>query len=485
VTVGTDVAPVEAADRRGRRGPLALFRSPVATFLAIGLVVGVYLACVVPHFAGIDEPAHFYRSYQISTGTFLPKHYGSEDNGFSGACVPRDVIRAQRADSLVFLEHLGTLLPGPTAPKSVTRLPPIQACPTDPSQGFVTFSTFGSPVPYLPQAATIFVARQLGLGADGMLLAARFVVLAVYLTLVGIAIARTPRSKWAFCAVGLLPVALFQAAPSVSHDAFTTAMALLVVSSALRALDPPEGTTTKALLIEALVLSALLGFCKPTYIVLAGLYLLPLLGRRRRKDRWPLVFAPALGVLTTLLWNSAVGDLWKTDAGYFGIKVDDAAQRHALIHEPWDFAADLARAVYHQFWYWSHTQVTVGPSVTSGAAILAVLGLAIYGVTSLLRHRSEAPIPLDWLQRALVAIVFLAGSVLIAVANYLYWTEPNSSQVGGIQPRYFMPLLVLIPVAIGSLPFRWANTEKARIPVPVLLVPTLLVFCVILTFRMY
>jgi uncharacterized membrane protein len=141
--------------------------------------------------------------------------------------------------------------------------------------------------------------------------------------------------------------------------------------------------------------------------------------------------------------------------------------------------------VYHQLWYWAHTQVSVGPSVTHGAAILAVLGLAVYAVTSLLRHRTEAPVPLDWLQRALVVIVFLAGSLLIAVANYLYWTEPNASQVGGIQPRYFMPLLVLIPVAIGSLPFRWANTDKARVPVPVLLVPTLLVFCVVLTFRMY
>ena len=90
----------------------------------------------------------------------------------------------------------------------------------------MTFSTFGSPVPYLPQAAAIFIARNLGLGTDGMLLAARFVALAVYLAIVGVAIARAPRSKWALCAVGLLPVAMFQAASSVSHDAFTTAVAL-------------------------------------------------------------------------------------------------------------------------------------------------------------------------------------------------------------------------------------------------------------------
>jgi uncharacterized membrane protein len=482
VTVGTDAPSTDAPAPDRRRDVLALFREPVATFLVLGLVVGVYLACVVPHFGGIDEPAHFYRSYQISTGTFLPEKHGTQ--GFSGACIPRDVIRAQRADSLDYFAHLASLGPGP-APDRATKLPPIPPCPSDRSEGLVTFSTFGSPVPYLPQAAAIFVARQFGMGADGMLVAARFVVLALYLTIVAFAIARAPRSKWALCAVGLLPVALFQAAPSVSHDAFTTAMALLVVSSALRTLDPPPHTTTRALLIEALVFSAVLGMCKPMYIVLAGLYLLPLLGRRRRMDRWPLVFAPVLGVATTLLWNAAVSDLWKTDAGYFGIRVDEEAQKHALTHEPWDFAIDLVRTIPHDFWYWAHTQVTVGPSVTHGPAILALVGLAVYAATSLLRHAREASLELEWWHRALVVLVFLAGSVLIAGANYLYWTEPNSSRVGGIQPRYFMPLLVLIPVAIGSLKFRWADTGKARFPIPVLLVPTLLVFCVILTYRMY
>ena len=82
-----------------------------------------------------------------------------------------------------------------------------------------------------------------------------------------------------------MPVAVFQSASSLSHDAFTTAVAILVVSSALRALDPPEGATAKALIIEALVLSALLGMCKPVYVVIAGLYLLPLLGPATSHER--------------------------------------------------------------------------------------------------------------------------------------------------------------------------------------------------------
>ncbi len=263
-----DAAPAAGRPRRGR-DLLGWFRSPLKTFLVLAIAAGVYLVCVVPHFAGIDEPAHFYRSYQISTGTFLPEKEGSK--GFGGACIPRDVIRAQRADSSVYSAHLLQGLVDPETGKPIVYAPgPIKACPTDPSEGFVTFSTFPSFVPYLPQAASVFVTRNLGLDTDAMLIVARFVVLAMYVALVAVAIARSPRSKWALAAVGLVPVAVYQSASSISHDAFTTAIALVVVSSALRALDPPEGTSTRALVIEAILLSAVLGSVKPMYVVIAG-----------------------------------------------------------------------------------------------------------------------------------------------------------------------------------------------------------------------
>jgi hypothetical protein len=48
-----------------------------------------------------------------------------------------------------------------------------------------------------------------------------------------------------------------------------------------------------------------------------------------------------------------------------------------------------------------------------------------------------------------------------------------------------MPLVVLVPVAVGALPFRWANTDRARFPIPSLLAPAVAVFCVVVTYRMY
>jgi len=478
------VAAPEAAARRG--GVLGVFRDPARTFLVLAVAAGVYLVCVVPHFGGIDEPAHFYRAYQISTGRFVPEKKQGTD--FSGACVPLDVIlQVQRASGEYFLHNLQLQGVHTTGDLNFSAAK-IPRCPDDHSKGFVTFSTFGSPVPYAPQAAAAFVTRQLGMSVEGMLIVERFAVLGAYVAIVWLAIRRSPRSKWALCAVGLLPVAVFQSASSVSHDALTTAVSLLVLSSALRALDPPAGVSARSLVIEAFALSALLGLCKPVYVVIAFCYLLPLLGTRRRfgrRELWPLALAPVLGVVVSVAWNQAVGNLWKTDAGYFGIKVNSTYQKHRLLHAPWDFAADTVRTVVDQSLGWLKTLVDVGPSVTHWPWALAITIVAIYAVVSIQRDRREPDTNLHWLHRALIVLVLLVGLVGVIAANYIYWTTPGLDEVGGVQPRYLVPLMALVPVAIGAPRWGWTRAATARFPLAALLVPVLVVFLVSMTFRMY
>jgi uncharacterized membrane protein len=479
----SDTPSAPPGARRPHHAVLDFFRDPARTFLVLALVAGGYLACVVPHFGGIDEPAHFYRAYQISTGRFVPITESGKSE-FGGACIPIDVILQVRRASYEYLIHNAGLAGVHLDPNAPIKASDIPRCPGDPSKGFVTFSTFG-PVPYAPQVGAALVSRGLGLDAESMLLVERFALLLSSVGLVWLAIRRSPRSKWALCAVGLLPVAVIQSGGTVSHDALTTAISLLVLSSTLRALDPPPGTSNRALIIEAFALSAVLGSCKPVYVVIAFLYLLPLLGPRRRKELWPLVIAPVIGVVVSLAWTAIIGNTWKTDAGYFNIRVDDVYQKHRLLTAPWDFAADTARAVFNQGLGWMKTEVAVGPSVTNWGWVLAVAVFAVYVLVSLQRDGREPTTGLHWLQRVLVVLVFVVGVVAIAAANYIYWTTPGKNEVGGIQPRYLVPLLPLVPVAIGGLDVRWARAATARIPVAVALVPALLVFLVSVTYRMY
>src|SRR5437763_16212393 len=251
VTRAATSPPAKRSPSRSATAVVQVFRDPMRTFVAVALVVGGYFVFTVPYFGGIDEPAHFYRSYQISTGRFVPqKIAGSE---FSGACVPRGLVRDVERYQRAYFQHLVSLAPDALAhlPSLPARQHPHCASASDAS---VTFSTFGSPIPYVPQVAALLVARGAGFGAGGILVLGRIVLLLACLAVAAFAIRRSPRARWALGATALIPVAVFQAAPSLSHDAMTTAVAILVVSSALRATDPPEGVRPKALIIEAALL---------------------------------------------------------------------------------------------------------------------------------------------------------------------------------------------------------------------------------------
>jgi hypothetical protein len=472
--------------QRSRRGPartlIGIFRDPRQTFVVLAVLVGGYLVFAVPYFGGIDEPAHFYRSYQISTGQLVPEKIAGSQ--FSGACVSRDLVREVSGYQRAYFEHLVALAPG-----GFTKLPqaPGRQAPrcSSADERPVTFSTFGSPVPYAPQAATVFVARELGAGAGAMLVAGRIVLLGVYVALIAVAVCRTRRARWAFVATALIPVAVFQSASSLSPDAMTTAVALLVVSSALRALDPPDGATVKGLVIEAAVLSTLLGMCKPAYVVVAGCYLLPLLGPRERQARlWALAPAAGLGVIVTLVWNEIVGDLWRSDAVFFGIRPDPDGRKHDLFTAPWHFVADAARTIPDQFWDWLKGLWGVGPSVTHWPALLIVSAVVLFVLVSIQHDRRE-PAALDWSQRGLLIVLFVIGMTLVFAAIWIYWTTPGDDVISGLQARYFVPLLVLLPVAAGTPAVRWLGARDARLPLAVLLAPFFVVCVVSVTFRMH
>ncbi len=463
-------------------GALDLFRDPLRCFVLVALLVGGTLVFLVPPFGGTDEPAHFFRAYQVTTGRLVPAESPDPHSKFHGACIPDDLIRAVDADVAENLRNVGF----PAALGSLRRL---ARCPGAAHEHFYTFSTFGSPVPYLPQAATIGVARIFDADARAMDRVGRITVLLVYVLLVAIAIRRTPRGKWAFLAVALLPVALFQAA-TVSHDGLTIAISLLVVSSALRIADPPEPLSTRSMVLEAAALSLLLALCKPTYVVLAFLYLLPLLGPRRRRELRPLGVVVGGAVAVSIAFNAAVENLWRTDAdllerlsGDRGIRIDPDAQKHALVHRPWEFLDKSLHSFVHYPGDWVRGWLNVGDRVVDIWPLLLLLLIGV-GVVVIALQADDEPAPFHWTQRALIAVTFVLGVGLVLGANYVYYTGPHDEDIGGLAARYFVPLLVLVPLVIGVLPWAWARARRTLVPLALGYVPFYAVFLVAVADRM-
>lgn len=423
-----------------------MLRDPAATFLLVGLVGGLVLTFTIKPFDGVDETAHFYRSYQVSGGRMLPIRTDDETFRGGGACVPRELaleVRTQQGDNLA--EQLGVDVGAATT----SDLAPCPEDRDDRDEVFVNFATFASPVPYLPQAVAISVSRGVGAGALGMLYAGRLAALAVYLAIVYVAIRRSPRARWVLCVVALLPTALFESAASLSHDVLNLAIVLLVVSSALRTIDPECRSGVRALVIEASILSGILALCKPTYALVSLCYLLPLLERDRRRELRVLIFPVAGALILSLLWNRAVVHLWASDAELFGIPTDEEAQKDALLHAPWDFLVACLRTTKETAGLWLRDLIGTNPRYVEwwrGAQLLA-LGAFIAVAIAPGGHDDR---PLRVRQRALLVGIFLVGSLIVFAAYWVYWTAPSAEIIGGVQIRYFLPLVVVL--AVGVMP---------------------------------
>ena len=137
---------------------------------------------------------------------------------------------------------------------------------------------------YLPQTLGVLLARLLGLGFTGLILAGRLCNLAAYLALTAFALGRTRRGRSILLAVGLLPGCLQQAA-SFSPDALVLGLAFAFAAHCL-GMVWADGPVRPAEAVPLLVLAAALGPAKAVYVLLVGLVLLVPARRFAGLPRW-------------------------------------------------------------------------------------------------------------------------------------------------------------------------------------------------------
>ena len=183
------------------------------------------------------------------------------------------------------------------------------------------------------------------------------------------------------------------------------------------------------------------------YVVLALLFLLPVVGPQPapRRSRWRWSSLRIACAAATLALTASVGSQWRTDADYFGVRPDPAAQRaRTCSPTPWDFVADAARTTRDEAWNWLEGLWSVGISVTHWPVVVVVIGIVIYAAVSLQRAPGE-PSPLHWLQRTAGRGRVPRRRALVLGAQYVTWSTPGDDVIGGVQGRFFVPLLVLRP----------------------------------------
>ncbi len=222
---------------------------PEYAFLGFSLVYGLVMLVITPPFMVPDEPAHFYRSYQVSEFNLF-----KTTDDFPKSLTDLGSI----CDRMQFSTH------EKTTRKEILSLGNIRTNPTVRT----TKTTPDYILPYLPQAIGIAAGRLMGLAPLWLFYFGRLLNLLASIALLFFAIRITPVFKWVFFLLAIMPMTLYQLA-SLSYDAVTIGLCFLLLATILNHALNHETKISGREIIMLFIITALLAAAKQPYVVIA------------------------------------------------------------------------------------------------------------------------------------------------------------------------------------------------------------------------
>ena len=270
---------------------LPLRLCPEYAFLLIATIFGVIFIYFTPPFQTPDEPAHFYRSYQISELNFSSKPYEAPES-LQTITAPGERMKFKSWEK--------------TSKEEILALKNIRLKP----ESLTHMETISYTIPYIPQVLGIVLSRIFSDSPIWYLYAARFFNLLFAVSFIFLAIKITPVQKWLFFLLGVMPMTISQIA-STSYDAFTISLSFLLFAFILRlAFLQMEAISRKPIGILFLI-TLLLAFCKPPYFLIVLAFLIIPVSKIGSLKKFGLLFAGLLlsALLVSQFWSSAIGAL--------------------------------------------------------------------------------------------------------------------------------------------------------------------------------
>ena len=438
----------------------------MALFLLCALPVTVLTAVLTPPSQSPDEVTHYARALGLLHGAVLAvkktniDRYTGKPQGQTGVKVDAGLLGAA----------FGAVTPmGYRAVETLDNWNKIEMAPQNPTLFYVNLPNTATyfPAAYVPGALGVAVAQLFDATPLHCFITARMFMASAFL-LVGLATLYIAAfGEAALVTVLLLPMTLFLAG-TMNQDGLLTAVTCLAGACLTRA---TRGWRIAGLVAFALVLGA-----KPPYILLMGVFTLPLFapGFWRRFADMAIALLPVLGWIVLICLFVVVpygkqqyfpGSLYSGDRSVPMDHANAAAQLHILLERP---RRILALPYYStlKFAYPDYLtligvlgplQVMLGQDVYNCWA--ACLVFAAFGL--LLTRRPEAMAP----GTALVNFIAVLGAIgvtywLLNITFYLDWTNVGAPDIDGIQGRYF---LVFLPFLLFGIPHLSALPGLARV----------------------
>ena len=302
---------------------------------------------------------------------------------------------------------------------------------------------------YIAQAIGILLAKILDLSVIWTLWLGRVFNLIFYSLIVYVSIRNIPKFKYELLFLACLPLAIFQAA-SMSVDGFIFAMAILNFSYFIRLYYSKKEFDPKDLAI--FFISGLsIGLLKMPYIfILLLIFLLP---KNKFKSKnyclmLNLISLLLIGIAMIYSYKYASPELLKSGRALIMAQnnVSVSGQINYMLNNPLNATLTLIKSVGGSIYtIFIYELKLYSEKYVNGYILFNLLILIIFFIVSLL-----SPSKFKKKERLYMFFVFMLIYVSIFLIQFLSWSPVGGNEILGIQARYFVPILPLIPLIIGK-----------------------------------
>ena len=302
---------------------------------------------------------------------------------------------------------------------------------------------------YLPQGLGIFLAKILDLNAIWMLWLGRLFNLLFYAGIISLAIKKAPVLKFPLLIVSILPLAIYQAA-SLSVDGMFSSLAILAFAYFLYFYKTPEiEWKDLGIFYLAIILSGLL---KTPFLALSLLiFLVPnehfTSKRQNIISKLGILLSLGIGIAWSSYATSVLENSWRGE--FFASNHVNAKEQMAyLISHPVFSLERLSDTISEfpvivdRFFYFSND---AGQYFSSLLSILYMLFFTLFSLIYPLDEKFDLKTRIKGFAIGILIYLSVIG------VQYLTWSSVGAESVmGGVFSRYFIPLLIFVPLLINK-----------------------------------
>lgn len=450
--------------------------TPTKVFVISAAIFGLFFLFATPPFQTPDEAVHFYRAYQISTGSLRIQHVGTINGGRLPASLEDTVNLTTQSHAIEFHPDVKYNLHATKAALSI---------PENSSQKNIydlSATAYYPPTSYAPQAIGILTARILHLSPILMMYFGRIANLITWIVLLYFSIRLIPYKKWALAATGLLPMALFQAT-SLGVDVMTLGLTALVLSQVFR-YRQQQNMSGKEYFLLLLSLVLLVLSKEIMFVFLPAVLLLP--GSQKLGKLKPIIIKLSLVLFPLIvfgIWMAAVHNL-SSPASPFGAQPH--SQVHFILHDPLGYI----KVLWSTYFFTPSDGIVRSFIGTFGwvdapiSEFFATVGYISLLFILLASSQAKVEQKLNHLEKLLLVGIGLVYWLAISTALYVYYDPLKYKTIIGLQGRYFIPIALL---AIPLLRSSWLRVSERHYRSIAIALPIFLLFVssVTLFYRYY